>query len=483
MIDIVAEVTSSLKGAIAQNQFLSGGLVLGALTAAVAWARHVPGHAVRWIVRRVTITVVIANDMSDVGSASMYQSIRLWLAQHKDLCRRAPSLIAGVRLTAVVPLAADGDAIDGSPAVLARHACRTQWDPHVTFTPGYGVTVFRWDGIMTVMRVIEERAVPSDGHSARGVAVVQRGAINFTFLTRDSTRVAAMIECAARDGHNARDVEDEASTDSERMQYVFMNCGGGSAGWSHSTTRAPRHIDSILLEYGMLEDIITDTKRFCTSRAVYARRGVPYHRGYLLEGPPGSGKSSLAMALAAYFKQDIYVLNMRDASMSDSDLPRMFRTAGMFILIEDIDAAGVPVRRGGSEDDNAASTGRVTLAGLLNILDGVASQEGKIFIMTTNFPDRIDPALLRPGRCDRRWHFGHASRDQLQRIFTRFFPDEDPDLARRFAESLPDRAISMAAAQGHLLIHADDALAAVRNARTHLLPYVVDITPQRCNGT
>jgi chaperone BCS1 len=62
---------------------------------------------------------------------------------------------------------------------------------------------------------------------------------------------------------------------------------------------------------------------------------------------------------------------------------------------------------GSSSDGNS---GGITFSGLLNALDGVAAQEGKVLVMTTNHVERLDPALVRPGRIDIRCYFGLASR-------------------------------------------------------------------------
>jgi chaperone BCS1 len=65
----------------------------------------------------------------------------------------------------------------------------------------------------------------------------------------------------------------------------------------------------------------------------------------------------------------------------------------------------------------------VTFSGLLNALDGVRSQEGRILMMTTNHREKLDPALLRPGRADVHVELNYASVKQMKGLFKKFFPD------------------------------------------------------------
>lgn len=117
------------------------------------------------------------------------------------------------------------------------------------------------------------------------------------------------------------------------------------------------------------------------------------------------------------------------------------------IVLEDIDA--IFVERGVSEEARKNDS-RVSFSGLLNAIDGVASQEGRIFFMTTNHIEKLDPALIRPGRCDVKLELKRASKQQMERMFLRFYPNEE-SLAAQFASRLPSNELSMATLQGHFL--------------------------------
>ncbi len=75
----------------------------------------------------------------------------------------------------------------------------------------------------------------------------------------------------------------------------------------------------------------------------------------------------------------------------------------------------------------------MTFSGFLNALDGVRSQEGQIIFMTTNHREKLDPALLRPGRADVHVLLNYASEKQMVDLFLRFFPKETKERALAFA--------------------------------------------------
>lgn len=76
------------------------------------------------------------------------------------------------------------------------------------------------------------------------------------------------------------------------------------------------------------------------------------------------------------------------------------------------------------ESSDEGSKSKISLAGLLNIIDGAASNEGRVLIMTTNYPEKLDSALIRPGRVDLQIKFTLATSEQIQEIFRRMYSNE-----------------------------------------------------------
>ncbi|QRV88320.1 AAA family ATPase [Ceratobasidium sp. AG-Ba] len=193
-------------------------------------------------------------------------------------------------------------------------------------------------------------------------------------------------------------------------------------------------MSSIVLDPEIKDMIMEDAKDFMSSESWYADRGIPFRRGYLLYGAPGSGKTSLIHALAGELKLDVYVISLSRRGFDDAKLNEMISDLPprAIALIEDIDASfttAVGVRGSGSASNvgsGGEDGGGVTLAGLLGAIDGVAAQEGRLLFATTNHIEVLDPALTRPGRMDVHVEFRLATKWQARELFKSFFPPAPP---------------------------------------------------------
>lgn len=138
--------------------------------------------------------------------------------------------------------------------------------------------------------------------------------------------------------------------------------------------------------------------------------------------------------------------------------------------MEDIDCAFRDRRKEIENDPRyLGASGGVTNSGLLNAIDGVTNSDGRIVIMTTNYIDQLDAALIRPGRVDRRFEFEDASDLQICGVFLKFFPDASDVEAWNFLSAVrsfrneQNNGISMAELQGHLMLTASDPMAAIQS--------------------
>lgn len=135
--------------------------------------------------------------------------------------------------------------------------------------------------------------------------------------------------------------------------------------------------------------------------------------------------------------------------MSDDRLMHRLADApeNSIVLLEDADAAFVS-REDSTETDSAfQGANRLTFSGLLNAIDGVTSTEGRIVFMTTNYIDRLDPALIRPGRVDNIQYLGHCTGHQLTEMFRKFYPEQTHGLAEKFASEVVNLDVPVSAAQ------------------------------------
>lgn len=191
--------------------------------------------------------------------------------------------------------------------------------------------------------------------------------------------------------------------------------------WNSVSLDHPASFDTLAMDTEIKETVLKDLERFVSRKEYYRKVGKAWKRGYLLYGPPGTGKSSLIAAMANYLNFDIYDLELT-AITSNSELRRLLVATGnrSILVVEDIDcsialhdreegearARAKEWQRHGYRDEN-----KVTLSGFLNFIDGLWSSCGdeRIIIFTTNRKDKLDPALLRPGRMDVHIHMSYCT--------------------------------------------------------------------------
>jgi chaperone BCS1 len=238
--------------------------------------------------------------------------------------------------------------------------------------------------------------------------------------------------------------------------------------WKKTRARDIRPISTVIMDQTEKNSLLKDIENFLDERTRrwYATRGIPYRRGFLLHGPPGTGKSSLSLSIAGRFELDIYVLNL--SGVNDSSLNSLFAQLPphCVILLEDVDAAGASRSENVEKTEKDKSQSGLSLSGLLNALDGVSSQEGRVLIMTTNHIDHLDEALIRPGRVDRKVFFRLADKDMNTRLFCTIFKQYDdghqtPErrvddeaverLANEFSAKVPEQFFSPAEVLSFLL--------------------------------
>ncbi|KAG5922196.1 hypothetical protein E4U42_005547 [Claviceps africana] len=294
--------------------------------------------------------------------------------------------------------------------------------------------------------------------------------------------------------------------------------------WQRCMSRPNRLLSTVIMDEDVKQELINDAADYLKpiTRQWYANRGIPYRRGYLLHGPPGTGKSSLSLALAGYFRMKIYIISLSSSAATEENLTTLFHNLPMrcVVLLEDIDSAGLThtreddpkvsataqkstARRVTNKGPTPPSTGRVSLSGLLNILDGVASQEGRILVMTTNHMEKLDKALIRPGRVDMTIPFDLADPAMAAAIFRAIYAPYDNEVttlgegedapsvtaaearlaakgglvlectsertseqARIFGDKIPPQEFSPAEIQGLLLRHKHDPEGALQSTES-----------------
>ncbi len=189
--------------------------------------------------------------------------------------------------------------------------------------------------------------------------------------------------------------------------------------------------DTMYLRETDEKKLLSVLSKFKTNKELLKSLGLPNKLCVLLDGLPGTGKSSTILTIASYLKKDIYYLSFGDTIESNEDLQMIFdhvvkNCNGGIIVAEDIDAVGTLLhnRNGstvGTTNVEEPTTQKLSLAYVLNLLQGTITPDNLIFIATTNHIEKLDPAFYRHGRFDARITFKLADHFQLNKIYYKFF--------------------------------------------------------------
>ena len=216
-----------------------------------------------------------------------------------------------------------------------------------------------------------------------------------------------------------------------RQRKLYTNHG---AMWSSVVFDHPATFQTLAMEAEKKREIIEDLISFSRAKEFYARIGKAWKRGYLLYGPPGTGKSTMIAAMANLLHYDVYDLELT-AVRDNTELRRLLIQvpSKSIIVIEDIDCSldltGQRKKKekvkepteeeekdpnkkpGKGEDAEQGKTSKVTLSGLLNFIDGLwsASNGERLVVFTTNYIEKLDPALIRRGRMDKHIELSYCS--------------------------------------------------------------------------
>lgn len=202
--------------------------------------------------------------------------------------------------------------------------------------------------------------------------------------------------------------------------------------------RKLRTFDDVFVPSSVYHQIMDPIKKYVESYDFYESSNIPNHFGVLLYSDPGTGKSSIAQAIANEINALFYVTSGDNIIDIDIIIRRnicidpIVKTKYRVLCIEDIDAgldnmqSMLKSRQYEFDNDDGSDDEKPSLnkglATILNALDGAASPKNIVYIMTTNNKDKLDPALIRPGRCDICVEIPTVCPETLKEFIDKYFP-------------------------------------------------------------
>lgn len=264
------------------------------------------------------------------------------------------------------------------------------------FQVGYGITVGSYKGIFLFVNRQREKDDTSREF---------KESTTITFLTRNREKVETLFE----------EILQESNKDGNKLK-IYNSGDKDISHWSYFGTKEKRSLDSVI---SRKKNVIKERlKWFCNNEEFYKQRSIPYHFGILLYGLPGTGKSSLIHSICSEFNRDIYYLDI--SSVGNEGFIKKLHSVSKngILVIEDIDSQNSTHKR---EDNKGESIIRVNLSTILNSLDGVIAPDGLIVIATTNHLEKLDKALIRPGRFDHVVEMEYFNWEEFVVFYERFY--------------------------------------------------------------
>lgn len=182
-------------------------------------------------------------------------------------------------------------------------------------------------------------------------------------------------------------------------------------------------------------DLYDDIQNFLDNEEWFTNKGIPYKRGYLLHGPPGTGKTSIIKAVANTHQLPIFnldlssVRNNADLLKLVTDINYLSNNKKYIVTIEDIDRC--PLFSNSYDRFRQLEKNTLSIDCLLNVLDGIMETHGRLFFMSANDTspfDKIKDVLFRPGRIDKQLNISYCSKPQISKIIANFYDIKEETL-------------------------------------------------------
>ena len=216
-----------------------------------------------------------------------------------------------------------------------------------------------------------------------------------------------------------------------------------------------RDINTLFYNEGIKEGILQHIDSYIENESIYTKRNLLHKTGILLYGNPGTGKTSLATALATKYQYDLIIIDM--ATFDKLDLTTLTNcinsdVKNFVILLEDVDTI-YNLNRDADGNQVADRDEKKIINKMLQFLDSSTSPNNVIFIATSNYPDRLDDAILRAGRFDYKVNVGPIN-EKVAREMCESFEVPDKAINEIIAKCKDEKGLcNQSKLQNHILEH------------------------------